>query len=223
MATPADGVRDLAATIRPPGRNLVMFDWDGVLADSLASFASVFPEACRRCGFGGLDAPGRLMRLFDDNMYAAMKALGMQPETIGCVLGHFRRDTLARLDEIRLFEGIPEALERIAAGNAVVVVTSNLSGLVRTVLEREGVRCVTEVLGVEAGAGKVQKIRQAMARAPRLPAFYVGDTLGDMREGRSAGAMTVAALWGWHGEERLRAGRPDFLARSPRDLAAFFG
>lgn len=199
-----------------------MFDWDGVLADSLAVFTAVFLDGCDRCGVHGLEAPGRLMALFDGNLYAGMQAAGMQRETVRRILRHFKRDTLARLDEIRLFEGIPGALEAIGRGNTVIIVTANLSEIVWSVLQRDGVHCVAEVMGVEAGTSKVEKIRQARRRYPSLPAFYVGDTKGDMLEGRSAGAETIAVLWGWHPEEKLREGEPDFLVRSPRDLAEFF-
>jgi phosphoglycolate phosphatase len=199
-----------------------MFDWDGVLADSLELFTSVFLESCHRCGFHSLDTPGRLMALFDGNLYTSLATLGLQRNTIRRILRHFKRDSLARLDEIRLFEGIPEALDAIGRGNTVIIVTANLSEIVWSVLRRDGVRCVEEVLGVEAGTSKVEKIRQARRRYPSLPAFYVGDTKGDMLEGRSAGTETIGVLWGWHPEEKLREGEPDFLVRSPRELAAHF-
>jgi phosphoglycolate phosphatase len=214
---------DIRGAGRPAGRSLVLFDWDGVLADSLEAFTTVFLEACRRNGFRGLEAPGRLMSLFDDNLYASLAAIGMRPEGVRRILSDFRENTLARLDEIRLFDGIAAALDAIAERHVVMIVTANLSDIVRRVLRREGVRCVTEILGVEAGTSKVEKIRQAGSRYPSLPAFYVGDTSGDMREGRIASARTVAVLWGWHPEEKLREAAPDLLIRSPEELAAFFG
>jgi len=199
-----------------------LLDWDGVLADSRAVFTSVFLEACHRCGFFALDAPGRLMALFDDNMYAVMQALGLRRDQLGRILKDFKRDTLARLNEVRLFDGIPAALEAMAANNVVAIVTSNLREIPLRVLERDGIRCVAEVLGVEAGASKVEKIRHSMARHPARPAYYVGDTKGDMLEGKTAGAMTIAVTWGWHEEGRLREGHPDFMVGSPGELAALF-
>jgi phosphoglycolate phosphatase len=57
-----------------------------------------------------------------------------------------------------------------------------------------------------------------MARYPGLSAYYIGDTKGDMIEGRKAGAITVAALWGWHAVEKLEEGAPDHFVRSPEAL-----
>jgi len=57
-----------------------------------------------------------------------------------------------------------------------------------------------------------------MARYPGLSAYYIGDTRGDMIEGRKAGAITVAALWGWHAVKKLEEGAPDHFVRSPEAL-----
>jgi phosphoglycolate phosphatase len=48
--------------------------------------------------------------------------------------------------------------------------------------------------------------------------WYVGDTVGDVVEGRQAGARTVAVTWGWHDENLLRGARPDHVASSPHEL-----
>lgn len=199
-----------------------MFDWDGVLADSLEVFTSIFLDACRQSQFLGLDKPGRLMGLFDGNMYAAMEALGLPREKISRILEHFRQGALARIDEIELFDGISGVLNAIAESNVVAIITSNLSAIPLNVLSRERIRCVAEVLGAEIDKSKVRKIRLTMSRYPSLPAFYVGDTKGDMLEGRSAGAKTIAVTWGWHRKEKLQEGTPDFVVRSPTELASFF-
>ena len=80
-----------------------------------------------------------------------------------------------------------------------------------------------KVLGAETDTSKIRKIQKTMRRFPSLPAYYVGDTKGDMIEGRSAGAKTVAVSWGWHPEEKLREGRPDFMIRSLIELATLLG
>jgi len=46
----------------------------------------------------------------------------------------------------------------------------------------------------------------------------VGDTRIDIREGRQAGAQTVAVGWGYQSEETLRKEQPDYFVRQPGDL-----
>ena len=44
--------------------------------------------------------------------------------------------------------------------------------------------------------------------------YYVGDTKGDMIEGKQAGAVTVAVTWGWHTAENLAQASPDHLVNT---------
>jgi phosphoglycolate phosphatase len=48
--------------------------------------------------------------------------------------------------------------------------------------------------------------------------FYVGDTVGDIKEARLAGVKTVAVTWGWHNKERLEMASPDYVIETPDDL-----
>jgi phosphoglycolate phosphatase len=70
---------------------------------------------------------------------------------------------------------------------------------------------------------KTRRITAARSRfGPERPAWYVGDTVGDILEAREAGVRTVGAAWGWHGPERLGRVRPDRLAHEPQDLLDLF-
>ena len=77
-----------------------------------------------------------------------------------------------------------------------------------------------DVLGAEKERSKAIKIGDTMARHINQPAYYVGDTSGDIIEGKRAGAMTVAVTWGWHDVEKLEEASPDFIVSSPAELTA---
>jgi len=90
-------------------------------------------------------------------------------------------------------------------------------------LAEHGVRGVAEVLGGEQEASKTRKIRSVRRRfGDEMPAWYVGDTVGDVLEARAAGVGTVSVVWGWHGVERLRRVKPDRMAHAPSDLLDLF-
>ncbi len=48
-------------------KNLVMFDYDGVLVDSLDVFATTFIAASHACGYYGIKTHEQVVRLFDGN------------------------------------------------------------------------------------------------------------------------------------------------------------
>ena len=201
---------------------ILIFDFDGVLADSLDLFEACLGDACADAGVARPVDRDAFLRLFDANLYDGLRAAGVSDAARQILVAALRRRLEAHAAAYRLWPGIPDVLARLAQSHAVAIVTSGISGVVAGVLQRHGVTCVGEILGAEQGAGKVEKIRAVAGRMAGVPAWYVGDTLGDMIEGRMAGARTVAAAWGWHHAAHLRRAMPDREASSPADLTRLF-
>jgi phosphoglycolate phosphatase len=197
--------------------SLLMFDYDGVIVDSLAEFIKGWIRACADYGFP-IRSPEEAISLFDDNVYASMQRQGIDIATIDRILDRFK--TLVNFSAIKMFPGMAGVLASIAVQNRLIIITSNLSTAVWAVLEQNDVRCVADVIGAEHEKSKIKKITGVMARFPNLTPFYIGDTRGDMLEGREAGALTVGVAWGWHTTAKLQDGRPDYLVATPADLAA---
>jgi phosphoglycolate phosphatase len=197
---------------------LVMFDYDGVIVDSFEIFSSCFMKACHQHKFYELNSPEKVLALFEANVFEALLAFGLDDHSINRILETFQSGIGAYQNDMRLFDGIAHTLKKISENNKIVIITSNVSMPAKRVLQNNGVNCFEDVLGAEMEKSKVKKIRITMARYPGLPAYYIGDTKGDMIEGRKAGAITVAALWGWHAAEKLEEGAPDHFVRSPEAL-----
>jgi phosphoglycolate phosphatase len=197
---------------------LVMFDYDGVIVDSFELFSACFMKACHQNKFYKLNSREKVLALFETNIFEAMLDFGLDENSINRILETFKSDIDAYQNDLRMFDGMPDTLKKISENNKIVIITSNVTGAAKRVLQNNGVSCFEDVLGAEKEKSKVKKIRQTMARYPGLPAYYIGDTKGDMIEGRKAGAITVAALWGWHAVKKLEEGSPDHLVPSPKAL-----
>jgi phosphoglycolate phosphatase len=114
---------------------------------------------------------------------------------------------------------MPEVIARLAERHRILIVTSNRSDIVEACLTRWNIVGVSEVLGSDKGKSKVRKIRTAVRRhAHAQGRWFVGDTAGDIVEGRRAGVGTIAVAWGWHSLEQLRSASPDRIAAAPSDL-----
>ena len=61
--------------------SLVMFDYDGVIVDSLAQFTEGWIRTCRQYGFI-IDSMEKAIAMFDDNIYVTMGRLGVDNATI---------------------------------------------------------------------------------------------------------------------------------------------
>ncbi len=197
---------------------LWMFDFDGVIADSLDIFHTSLADACRTHGYEQIRDRAIFLDIFDHNMVAGLLQLGIPSERITAILSDLGRRLATAMEPCQPFAGIPEAINRLVAQGPVYVVTSNLTAVVRAYLDRHGMHGVRDVLGSDRNPSKQAKIRALVAQWPALSPVYVGDTLGDMEEAHAAGVQAVAVTWGWHNVNRLDRGHPDLVLRSPLTL-----
>lgn len=198
---------------------LVMFDYDGVIVDSLDIFVSRFSQACLENGFQGINEPRDVISFFDGNVYETMLSRGIRESVIDSILKRYELLQNEQLTNLELFAGIGEALQRIAGQHSIYVITSNLSAATGQILAMNGIHCFNDIIGAEKEKSKIKKIQRVKALHPGMPAYYVGDTKGDMIEGKKAGTKTIGVTWGWHSPEKIREGNPDYLVRTPEELA----
>jgi phosphoglycolate phosphatase len=201
-------------------RPLVLFDYDGVLVDSLDYFVDAFLDSCREHRFDKVQSRQDFLALFDVNFYDGMAKAGLGGQLRKNVFRGMAERLALKSDRYAFYPGIPEALRDLAAFADVYVVSSNDSAVVQAFLDHHGLTVYRDVLGGDKDTSKVRKIRAVAARHPGVPAIYVGDTTGDILEAREGGAIAVGAGWGWHGAERLAAACPDYLLTHPGELPA---
>lgn len=196
------------------GEKIVMFDFDGVIADSWCAQKGAFVGALRDHGLHDFATSATFRDLLDDNWFEALRDSGVSEEVVLQI-----EEGFGATPTPELFPGMAEVIERLAEAHPVIVITSSDTEDVRRILDERDVRGVLEVIGGDVEPSKTRKIRSVRRRfGESREAWYVGDTTGDVLEAREAGAVTVGAAWGWHGEERLLRVGPDHVARHPSDL-----
>jgi phosphoglycolate phosphatase len=200
---------------------LVMFDYDGVIVNSLEVFTTCFIRACSENGLEEINAPKDVLYLFEGNVYESMMRLSVDKSTIEKIFKQYEILQGVQLVNLELFIGMNEALQRIAKKHQVYIITSNLSSAVIQVLNQNDIDCFKDVIGAEKEKSKIKKIQNTMSLHLGVPAYYVGDTKGDMIEGKNAGTQTIGVTWGWHSSHKLNEGSPDYLFNTPEELADF--
>lgn len=191
------------------------------MADSLDVFSDALLAGCREQGLSQPADRTAFLRLFDGNLYTGLQACGLTADQRARLLASLGARLSAAMPSCRPFAGIQAAFARMAGHAPVIVVTSNLTRVVAAWVRQHGLTGIADVLGADQGAGKVPKIRSVLMRYPGAEGVYIGDTCGDMREGREAGALPVAVAWGWHDAERLATAHPARIVHSPCELADY--
>jgi phosphoglycolate phosphatase len=199
---------------------LVVFDFDGTLADSLPATVAIFNRLAADLGHRPVeDVPAA--RAMTTRQF--LRHHGISLWRLPRLVRRFHAAAADGADRLRLFPGLPDALAALhAAGARLGILSSNREDNIRRCLRANGVEGLFAfVVGYPRLFGKGKALRR-LARAERVPAgevVYVGDEVRDVEAARKAGAAAAAVTWGYHAEGILRDSRPDYVVAEPGELA----
>jgi phosphoglycolate phosphatase len=204
-------------------RKLIMLDYDGVIVDSLDVFCRVVPPILVEHGFPKLANREQILAFDDGNWFESLAAADIPMSVAEAIEDALAAVVAADGSGPAPFGGVPGVVSRLAERHRVVIVTSSHSALVEDFLRRHGIGGVSGILGSDNDTSKVRKIKAARSHYGRgLDPWYVGDTVGDILEGKAAGVGTIGAAWGWHSAAKLESVSPDHIAYVPNDLLTLF-
>jgi phosphoglycolate phosphatase len=204
-------------------KNVLVFDYDGVIVDSLSIFMTYFMDACKKEGYVNIATKKDFLQLFDGNMFEEMMRRGMNKKTIVSIVYTLREGLLKDQQKIKLFPTMDIVIKRLAKKHTLLISTSNETQVVSNYLKAKGLECFFEdIYGSDIEPSKVKKIELIKKNVPSNRYTYIGDTVGDMKECKQASIETVAATWGWHSKKQLLQTHPTMIADHPTDLLFLF-
>lgn len=220
-ATP-DGPKGIAAPDQASRRyRLVIFDFDGTLADSGDWFLSMSDQLAQRFSFRRV-TPEEIEVLRGRPSREVIRYLGI-PRWKLPGIGRYLHALLAQqTDRIALFAGVEPLIHRLAdAGIKLALVTSNSESNARAIL---GPANVARFDWLECGAslmGKAPRYRRVLRRAYVEPweAIAIGDETRDIAAARKAGVTAGAVFWGYAHREALVKAGPDLCFEHPDEVA----
>ena len=216
---------DANATSAPRRFRLLVFDWDGTLADSTSIIAGCIQRAC--CDLG-LPVPDETAAKFVIGLGLAdalrTVAPTLAPDDYPRLSERYREHYLACDPDIPLFAGAREMLDALDARGFLLAIATGKSraGLARALRQQRlderffASRCADEgfpkphpdmllALMERCGVGAAQTL-------------MIGDTSHDLELARNAGASAVAVTYGAHAAEELATLAPLALVSSIAEL-----
>jgi phosphoglycolate phosphatase len=204
----------------------LLFDLDGTLTDSQEGILNCIRFATEKMGF---EMPEDTQRFLGPPLYQSFaEFLGMNEEQVNEAVRIFReRYSTVGLFENRVYDGIPEMLQRLKDGGMrLMVATSKPQAYAVRILEKFGLLPCIEIIG---GAGldgtrnyKHEVIEYVFAESgisDRSGVLMIGDRKQDVLGAHKTGLKCMGVLWGYGSYEELHDAGADLIAKTPKEAA----
>ncbi|MFY7952300.1 MAG: HAD hydrolase-like protein [Armatimonadaceae bacterium] len=198
---------------------LVVFDFDGTLADSMLATVQIFQEIGPALGlkpFADLNAARHMPTR------KVLKAVGATFWKMPKLIRAFQAKAAEHAPHLKLHAGVADALTALhATGTRLGILSSNQEANIRTCLAANGVEHLFGfVVGQPQLFGKARAIRKIRKRekVERAEFVYVGDESRDLDAARKAGVSVAAVSWGFHTPALLASMNPTYMLAHPGEL-----
>lgn len=207
--------------MQPIAFSVIIFDYDGVLIDSLDDALSAGREFCHSVSHDRSLTRDTIKALENMTYYELARSVGFQDEQVERFAAYVFEQFQAIGPSMAFFPEIESLLHRICSKN-IAIVSGNTRDVISAKLTAHGLgKEITCIYGALEHGNKAEKIRNACDHfgidAGR--ACMVGDSVSDIRYAKQAGVQSVAVTWGWHSPAKLEKENPDYIVNSVQELA----
>lgn len=201
---------------------LLIFDFDGVLADTFDTFYPLIRDAMKSIGLSL--APDQYRNFFISNVHQSLK------DFIGDDKKHqaFVEFRNSKYDEYysgkyykaRLFPEATNFLEEIGKNHILTIASSGRENNIKNLLEENGILSLFNLVLANSATSKSGMIKEILNKLNSSPenVTMITDTIGDINIAKEIGLKTIAVTWGFQSTNTLRSAKPDLLANSFKDI-----
>lgn len=195
---------------------MLLFDFDGVIADSLEIYANICAQAARKLGYHGPLSKTPFAELDHISFEALAQQLGLCP-------GTFTSEACRLFDQRHavapLFDGMAETVTLLAKEHPLGILSASPAGFIERCLRKHGLDGAFSLVLTRDDTGtKAQKIAAVQHEGRHIPLALIGDGVSDIRAATDTGLLPVGVSWGWQSPDRLLQAGAGFVAKSPAEL-----
>lgn len=197
---------------------LVVFDFDGVIADTIHLAVNTANRMLCEEGYAARITGEHIM---EKGIKGVIKDLKIPTYKLLFHIKEGHRIVNCEIGSVKLFPGIKAAIKKMKRDYKLAMVTGNSKDNIRKVLSKNGMEGIFDftIAGVSI-FGKASKIKKAMkiAKVRNEEAVYIGDVVEDIDAARKAGIRVICVGWGFSSRKLLEGNEPDYMVESPDEL-----
>lgn len=199
----------------------VIFDFDGVLADSFERLYALNKKAMAKVGIG---LSKRIYRNFYmGNVHRGFREFIKSDVAYGNFC-EFRRQNFGKYyAAVKLFPGTSRFVEKMSRAFMLAVVSSGDSRWINKLFNGVKIKKYFHFIGADDNQSKKKQINLALEQLKISPreAAMISDTCGDLSLAKKLGLKAIGVNWGFHSPKELRLIGPDFIAENLPQLGSY--
>lgn len=200
---------------------LIIFDFDGVLADSFRQLYALNKMAMAKVGVGL--AEDQYRGFFIDNVHAGFKKF-LNDRAVYENFSVIRRRTFNKYySTVNLFPGVVGLIKKLSKKYILAVVSSGEENLIEKLLSKARILKHFRYIHASSGLSKEEEIKLVLKNSGAKPkeAIFISDTYGDIFLTKKLGLKTIGVGWGFHDADQLRLSKPQFFAKDFKKLSHY--
>ena len=199
---------------------LVVFDFDGTLADTFHDSFQILNILAEEFGFQKLPSEG-LLSARDLSTRGLMKQLGIPRMKLHRISKRGTEEMSKRMPHIQPFHDLLLVVRQLhAAGFRLGILTSNSEPNVTAFLQQYDLQIFEFIKSSSKLLGKGSVIRKMLKEFQLDPSdvLFVGDEMRDIEAAQETGIHMAAVTWGYNSRSAIQALEPDYLIESPSQI-----
>lgn len=194
-------------------KRLIIFDFDGVLADSFDTFYPLIRNAMRHVGIK-LTA-NQYRDFFTGNVHQGFKDF-INNEGAYLKFQEFRNTNYDKYyyDKkfgAKLFSGAPNLIKKLSKKYNLTICSSGKKDNIRNLLKKNKLDGFFDLILANFSHSKEEALLKLLKKFKTKPeeTFMITDTVGDIKVAKKVGLMTIAVTWGFHNKKLLLSANPN--------------
>ena len=207
---------------QPSKIKLIIFDFDGVLADSFETLYLLIKDSFAHIDF-------KLTRnqykgFFNGDVHQGFKNFISNKEKY-LSFSEFRKNNYDKYyynkkNKVKFFLGAREFIAKLKGKHVLAIASSGHQKNIKNLLEDGGIKNLFNFVLANTSTDKEGMIREILHKSGLKPeeTVMISDTVGDIIMAKKAGLRTLAVTWGFHSKNKLKNSNPYAIVKSFKEL-----
>jgi len=205
-------------------KTLIIFDFDGTVADSWKHVVRIMNRIAPEYGFNHISHENQ-ENFRNMELKQILKEIEVGTLKLPFVVKRVRKEMQKNIESIDIVPGVKLLFDQLKKKNySIGIVTSNSIENTKKFLKRHNITNVDFIYSSICLHGKDKLIKDIMAQASidGEKVYFVGDEVRDIEAAHKAKTQSIAVTWGFSNESLLLQSNPGYITKKPSEILDIF-